>query len=1665
MKNLIASIPSLAAAIFLAHSTAVAGDTIWIEGEALATNPKPDIFKAQGAEQSKFLSGGQWLMGVIEAGAVAQTVPETGLVFSYPFVASAAGSKEIWARIGFEFARAPFDWRVDGGDWKTVTPGELTSDLYELGFFCEVAWLKLGDANLPAGDHKIEFRLLPFKNEKGEPQRMLFALDAIAIADGKFVPNGKFQPGQEWREEIDLAADKQVFQFPAKPADNAAQTEIKLAGPWQITRYDEQAPGETAAPIQGFPENPVWKGIKVPGDKGVERPDMLLAHRVWYRTKVEIPAGWNGSSFYLVFPANNLNTTLVVNGQFVGFDKNPLARLQFDITKAVKPGINEIAVGIKDAWYGRASDPKNPMLLRKTFNLPANLFTAGFQQFVYPVWNQKASGILGTPKLVAAGPAYAADVFVKPSVARKELGLEVTLKNPGTAPVSGELVCEAVNDKTGAVEFTAPAQPFTLAADKEQVLDFAPRWESPKLWWPDDPNCYRLRTTVKIAGKPVDVKETLFGFREWTCEGADLKLNGVRWQGMSEGGIPAKTPEEWLAKMHDPKSHYGFGRMWGTDQSGYFWLGKDAGETLDIMDRGGAVIRRSGHLDGENCGYAPDFFPELGKNWIDHLSAWIKGERNHPSIFIWSIENEVNFINARNLGRLDVWEPILAKANEAANKADPTRPVMVDGGGATRAQNLPIHGDHYPAKPFGNYPQLAYEANADQKPWTWDQKRPKFIGEELFAAGINPAYAYFGGEQVFQGKAGNRPAVGIAMQVLSEGYRWFGVAGCDFWQAPTDADGSQYNSWSPRAVFIRQWDYTFASGEKAKRTFGIFNNTRFPDPLTLTWTLTVGGKEVATNTSQHTVAPGRDEKFDVELPMPSVKARAEGELVLKLSASGKEIFRSVKAVSVLPPAMTATKIKPGQLFVYDPKGKVAPALAAQKIPFTPLNSLMPPPAPGKIWLVGPDALPAEDSASPVFGAYALAGGRVVILEQETPLKFQGLSPAVIQTQANLGRIAFIEDANHPLLRGLRDKDFFTWEPGEVVYKNTYLKPERGARSLVQCNESLLNSALLTIPVGEGVITLSQLVVGEKLATNAVAQTLLANALDFSAGYKLEFQKTLAVADPRLLKVLDSISLQYSMAADPLAALAAGKIAVISATPANLKALAESPDKVKAFNEAGGWIVLNGLAPDGLADFNKLVGYEHMIRPFRRERVALATPRNRWLAGVSLSDVALSSSEKIFSFQEGTFVASDTFSYIVDLEDVVPFGKWNNDTYTRFGCGFVQADGWKYVLNHPATDAPYVLTFDKPQEIVSWTWDGNTNYDATSQVDVIPDANEAAKRTFDVREDGDATTLPVEPPLTATSFAFRHAKHTTTPAKQQNGVTLLGLDNLQLVAKRPADFRERVKPMLNIGGLVEYPRGKGGIILANLLFKDTEEVPVNATKKRSVMATLLRNLGAPFGGGKTVIAGANLDYAAVPIDKQANQFRTDHGWFGDAAFTLADLPTGEQNLAGVKYDIFDFKTSPVPTCIMLGAPGIPNNPAAEVKGIPVGKKVDALFFLHTARIDRKRTPEEIAAGKKFEMLRYVVHYKDGAEEIIPIYSEIDIGDYKVKTASPLPGAQLAWTKPYAGTEFSAAVYSKQWTNPRPDVEIQSIDMLYGPDKHGVPALLGISTGRLTKGSSH
>jgi beta-galactosidase len=343
-----------------------------------------------------------------------------------------------------------------------------------------------------------------------------------------------------------------------------------------------------------------------------------------------------------------------------------------------------------------------------------------------------------------------------------------------------------------------------------------------------------------------------------------------------------------------------------------------------------------------------------------------------------------------------------------------------------------------------------------------------------------------------------------------------------------------------------------------------------------------------------------------------------------------------------------------------------------------------------------------------------------------------------------------------------------------------------------------------------------------------------------------------------------------------------------------------------------------------------------------------------------------------------------------------------------------------------------------------------NYWPTTRVDLTFDGQGPVE--LPIRPVGEPQTFAIEPPRRAKQIRLQVASWDQVPGKSAN----VGIDDIKIKVRRSADFLALVKPMLNVGGLMHYPQGNGGIVFCNLAFKDDEAVPINATKKRTILRTILANLTAPFSGGKTVIVGAGLTYQPIDLRRQANQFRTERGWFGDSRFTFGALPTGRQEFSGVTYNIDDFATSPVPTVVMLGGPGIPNQPGLEARGIPVDRKADALFLLQAAKIDRRRDPKEIRENQSIEIARYVVHYADGKQETIPIRAEVDVDDYRQKSPTALPGAQVAWTRPYEGTGLSAVAYSMQWNNPRPEVEIREIDLLPGPDRpRGTLALLAIS----------
>ncbi len=410
---------------------------------------------------------------------------------------------------------------------------------------------------------------------------------------------------------------------------------------------------------------------------------------------------------------------------------------------------------------------------------------------------------------------------------------------------------------------------------------------------------------------------------------------------------------------------------------------------------------------------------------------------------------------------------------------------MIDGGGATKANTLGVHGDHYVATLDTRYPDLAYEPFVEgggRGRWKWDQQRPRFIGEDWYATGINPAdYAMWGGEVAFQGKAATRDAVALIYRMLNEGYRWGGhYAAWHFWLGG-DGGPAQWGANDPRAVFVRQWDWTFGSGQSIKRTFGIFNDTQYPDPITFTRRLTIDGQRSLHQ--EHD--PSRRARYGGEIrrrrsPCRRSHERKEAALHLVLSVEGQRDLSATRRRSRCFRSRPPAAISAVALAVFDPAGQTAAWLQRLGVPLrhqsprstrfrqmprscwsgaTPSGKIK---APRLSWR----SMPRRDDRSscwisPTRSSTRPFPPRCKLAPRTKKSDFGEEIPAAD------GCTAFIEDSSHPAFEGLQNKDFFTWGPDHLVFRNAYLKPTRGAKSLVQCGPRLEYSALVEVPSARG----------------------------------------------------------------------------------------------------------------------------------------------------------------------------------------------------------------------------------------------------------------------------------------------------------------------------------------------------------------------------------------------------------------------------------------------------------------------------------------------------------------------------------------------------------------------------------------------------------------------
>ncbi|MBM4083976.1 MAG: hypothetical protein FJ272_04225, partial [Planctomycetes bacterium] len=357
------------------------------------------------------------------------------------------------------------------------------------------------------------------------------------------------------------------------------------------------------------------------------------------------------------------------------------------------------------------------------------------------LWGQRFGGIWQDVSLRVEPAVNVEDVFVPPygrgapagditSYRKKAITVQTTLRNETTEPVTVSLAQDILgpdqkpvfSEKTGfsrPVVLSLPVQSVKLEPGEARQVSVSAEWPNPKLWgiggeWGEPKHLYHLRSQVTLVvnpksqiqnpKSPLDTHFQRFGFREFWIEDGQFWLNGKR--------LPLQGGGNWyLQEGKAPHGHRWFGLHMYRSERGmnvniqrWHRHGDISREFFDLGDELGMLSEPEGAYWGVSG--IPDLMgstdwddPVWAANLGEHYRQWARKHRNHPSIVLWSVENETFCQTQRPKAMVDRFVAF----GRALNEEDPTRPVtfhgVENGGYCSLRDDIQIINLHYPGDP------------------------------------------------------------------------------------------------------------------------------------------------------------------------------------------------------------------------------------------------------------------------------------------------------------------------------------------------------------------------------------------------------------------------------------------------------------------------------------------------------------------------------------------------------------------------------------------------------------------------------------------------------------------------------------------------------------------------------------------------------------------------------------------------------------------------------------------------------------------------------------------------------------------------------------------------------------------------------------------------------
>jgi beta-galactosidase len=500
--------------------------------------------------------------------------------------------------------------------------------------------------------------------------KLLQSLSRLAIAAALLLPlfTASAQVTRV-RESLDAG-----WRFAQGDPDGAsADLTYSAARPWLLPLQNPFTTNAPAAPPldnfgagvtyaqPGFDDN-TWRQLNLPHDFGVEGPfDQALPGETgklpwfgiaWYRKHFDVPAEDAGKRIGLEVDGAMAYACVWINGHCVGGWPYGYASWQVDLTPYINfGGANTLAIRLhnpKDSsrWYPGGGIYRN-VWLSKT--LPVHVAQWG-TYITTPVIGPGQAMVVVRNTIDNQG-ADAVTVAVATKI--YELDTNGVKHGEAVASQSDSLQVPAGTNRTSRVEMAVA---------------------HPKLWDIDQPNRYVAVTTVSQDGKTWDAVENSFGIRtaEFTST-AGFLLNGhrVRINGVCDhadlGALGSAVNVRGLQRQLEILRGMGCNAIRTSHNP-------PAPELLELCDRMGFVVMDEA-FDAWKDHKKRNDYALIFEDWHQaDVRAYVRRDRNHPCVILWSIGNEINeqahtnqFYIAENLAaavrREDNTRPITAACN------------------------------------------------------------------------------------------------------------------------------------------------------------------------------------------------------------------------------------------------------------------------------------------------------------------------------------------------------------------------------------------------------------------------------------------------------------------------------------------------------------------------------------------------------------------------------------------------------------------------------------------------------------------------------------------------------------------------------------------------------------------------------------------------------------------------------------------------------------------------------------------------------------------------------------------------------------------------------------------------------------------------------------------